>query len=130
MKEGRQYLYSYLRKRRQGSTQGFLFFYDYYDDLWMSVVYENYTAAYSSSSNEVESCCILDRYIYIHTSKTKTRKMYIKNKHEKNRRIVTTFGGVLRQRILNIQTSGIYIYIFQFLHLQRKPPQQAYLPPT
>lgn len=36
----------------------------------------------------------------------------------------------MSQRILNIQTSGIYIYIFQFLHLQRKPPQQAYLPPT
>lgn len=64
------YLYSYLRKRRQGSTQGFLFFYDYYDDLWMSVVYENYTA-YSSSSNEVESC-ILDRYIYIYIGISKT----------------------------------------------------------
>lgn len=36
----------------------------------------------------------------------------------------------MRQRILNIRTSGIYIYIFQFLHLRRKPPQQAYLPPT
>lgn len=36
---------------------------------------------------------------------------------------------MLSQRILNIRTSGIYIYIFQFLHLQRKPPQQAYLPP-
>lgn len=34
------YLYSYLRKRRQGRSQGFLFSNDYYDDLWMSVVYE------------------------------------------------------------------------------------------
>lgn len=52
------------------------------------------------------------------------------NANTLNRRVVTTFGGVLRQRILNIRTSGIYIYIFQSLHLQRKPPQQAYLPPT
>lgn len=39
--------------------------------------------------------------------------MYLKNKYEKNRRIVTTFGGVLRQRILNIRKyiHG-YIYIF------------------
>lgn len=33
------YLYSYLRKRRQGRSQGFLFLYDYYDELWMCVVY-------------------------------------------------------------------------------------------
>lgn len=34
------------------------------------------------------------------------------NANMMNRRVVTTFGGVLRQRILDIQTSGIYIYIF------------------
>lgn len=73
------YLYSYLRKKRQGRSQGFLFFYDYYDDLWMSVVYENYTAAYSSSSDEVETC-ILDRYIYIYIH----IYTYIKNENKKD----------------------------------------------
>lgn len=46
---------------------------------------QNYTA-YSSSSNEVESCCILDRYIY----------RYIKNiRNVRKRKYVEKTVGIL-----------------------------------
>lgn len=60
------YLYSYLRKSRQGRSQGFPFFYDYYDDLWMSVVYEKLLLLIVAAATKWRVVAFLiDIYMYI-----------------------------------------------------------------
>lgn len=90
----------------------------------MSVVYEKLLLLTVAAATKWIFAFLIDIYIYTYIKNIRNVR---KRKYDE-KTVVTTFGGLFRQRILNIRTSGIYIYIFQFLHLQRKPPQQAYLP--